>query len=231
MKKANTENLQYWSYMESDYPDVRLTGENFVDYHQTGTDPATTWLETHENLIFALAHQYAPTRDDVEDFYQEICLAIWSAFGTYDDHRVDVLDTTYYWHVGENRCLEILRSQNAKKRNGKQTICAGVFVDFDHVIYQNPAQDDDMTMVYREIHNCVESAEESHIKNDQYSILMKGIRKDAGLTDSEYAVTAMIANGYTQMYIAKEMGIAQSVVNYRLNKARTKLRKYMKEVA
>ena len=86
----------------------------FADNGKTAAS-AAEWIVEHESFLMSLCKRYSWVGEK-DDLYQEACLAIISAFGTYDPHQYDVKDTTYYWVCAANGIRKVYRESQAKRR-------------------------------------------------------------------------------------------------------------------
>ena len=206
---------------ESEQEETQLTKRLLADvdcltFHddQIRVKSAGEWIENNTKIIKSLCKRCS-WFGEPDDIYQEICLAIIRAFGTYDDHQYDVKDTTYYWTCAMNGVKHVYRKTQAKKWQFDH--CKAMEFTIGSVV---KSKDEDGVVAV-----ITGSAEDSLLESESFEFWMKAIDK---LPKNQRKIMLLTIKGLTQVEIAEKMGKGQSFVSYNLNRARTTLNELRK---
>lgn len=178
---------------------------------------AGEWLVAHTSYIKGLCKRYSWI-GEVDDLYQEACLAIINAFGTYDSHQRDVKDTTYYWACAANAIKMVYRASRTHHRCSSQQTNMEFFAG-----PEKKDVDEDGVVA-----TVCGSAEDSLMEAETYDFWMRAINR---LSKKQRDVMLWTIKGLTQMEIAEKMGMSQTNVCYHLKAARSTLSALKKAVA
>lgn len=178
---------------------------------------AGEWLVAHTSYIKRLCKRYSWI-GEVDDLYQEACLAIINAFGTYDTHQRDVKDTTYYWKCAKNAIIKVYRTSKAQRRTGSLLANEEFFsgpekkgVDEDGIIAA-----------------VCGSAEDSLMEAEACNFWIQAINR---LPKKQCDTMLWTIKGLTQVEVAEKMGISQASVSLYLKTARATLSALRKAVS
>lgn len=178
---------------------------------------AGEWLEVHKSYLLGLCRRYSWV-GEVDDLYQETCLAIIKAFGTYDSHQWDVKDTTYYWQCAKNAILMMYRTSKAQRRTGSLLA--------NEEFFSGPEKKDvDEDGI---IASVCGSAEDSLMEAETYDFWMRAINR---LPKKQRDTMLWTIKGFTQVEVAEKMGVCQASVCGYLKTARSTLSALRKAVA
>ena len=151
------------------------------------------WLGEHQGLIFKVVRAYAATPEDQDDLFQEILLQLWSSIPRF---RGEARVSTWIYRVALNTALVWKRGE--KKRRQRRT----------------PLIDISQVPETREGHRI--SAEDRQIVDRLY----KAIR---GLPKVDTSLVLMYLDGLSYSQMADILGISESNVGVKLNRARKRL--------
>ena len=165
------------------------------------TEEQKKLAEENHNLIYFYARKYHISKQDFEDMYGILAIALCKAARDYDESRGRAFSTVAMGYM-LNECRNAYRCD--KYRNGKLSICS----------YNNifSLSDEDDTTEYLDILEGKQDVwdDVNLIELNQFN---EQLRKIAYLS---YL-------GYNQQEIAKEMGITQSIVSRKLKKIRKEI--------
>ena len=165
------------------------------------TEEQKKLAEENHNLIYFYARKYHISKQDFEDMYGILAIALCKAARDYDESRGIAFSTLAMGYM-LNECRNAYRCD--KYRNGKLSICS----------YNNIFQfsDEDGTTEYLDM---LEGKQDvwDDVNLIEFTQFNDQLRKIAYLS---YL-------GYNQQEIAKEMGITQSLVSRKLKKIRREI--------
>ncbi len=98
------------------------------------TDFYTTQILPHAGIIIKICRAYANSKEDFEDYYQEVCLQIWKS---HKNFRGDAEWTTWIYRLSLNVCLTLLKKNKTAPKPlsldvyEEQSISNGAFQDED----------------------------------------------------------------------------------------------------
>lgn len=190
-----------------------LTGDTSITFGNAERDE---WFRNHKPLlnkaISPWVKKFLPYGYDEEDLFQEAAIAVCSAWETYDQNRVGVLSTTYFYNCINNWMVSLYRRVSAKKRGGQS--------EFDYqkrVFSLNELSDviefsDDNETEVPDAHNGY-----MYPVNDPYEVVdMRASLESAleSIDDQEYDdVLALRMHGYEVKEIAELTGLSKSTVH------------------
>ena len=178
---------------------------------------AGEWLMTHKSMLKSLCRKYFWV-DEADDLYQEACLAIIRAFGTYDSHQCDAKDTTYYWACAANAIKQVYRASRAQRRQSSQQ---GNMEFFACPEVKDRDEDGVVAIVCG-------SAEDSLMEAETCDFWMRAINR---LPKKQRDTMLWTIKGLTQVEVAEKMGISQASVSLYLKTARATLSALRKAVS
>ena len=165
------------------------------------TEEQKKLAEENHNLIYFYARKYHISKQDFEDMYGILAIALCKAARDYDESRGRAFSTVAMGYM-LNECRNAYRCD--KYRNGKLSICS----------YNNifSFSDEDSTTEYIDM---LEGKQDvwDDVNLIEFNQFNEQLRKIAYLS---YL-------GYNQQEIAKEMGITQSLVSRKLKKIRKEI--------
>ena len=188
----------------------------FADNGKTAAS-AAEWIVEHESFLMSLCKRYSWVGEK-DDLYQEACLAIISAFGTYDPHQYDVKDTTYYWVCAANGIRKVYRESQAKRR---QSSPEGNMKFFAGPATMERDEDGVVALVCG-------SAEDSLMETESCDFWMRAINR---LPKKQREAMLWTIKGLTQVEVAEKLGMSQASVSGFLKEARRTLSALRKAVA
>lgn len=188
----------------------------FADNGKTAAS-AAEWIVEHESFLMSLCKRYSWVGER-DDLYQEACLAIISAFGTYDPHQYDVKDTTYYWVCAANGIRKVYRESQAKRR---QSSPEGNMKFFAGPATMERDEDGVVALVCG-------SAEDSLMETESCDFWMRAINR---LPKKQREAMLWTIKGLTQVEVAEKLGMSQASVSGFLKEARRTLSALRKAVA
>lgn len=158
----------------------------------------TKWLDEHKGLIFRIVRAYAVSQEDRDDLFQEILLQLWSSIPRFNG---ECKESTWVYRVGFNTALVWQRGQKKRRRDRRRLI------DIDEVAVTEAKPVD--LLRDESIVTCVYAAVRELPKIDGSVILM-------------------YLDGLSYSEMAEVLGISESNVGVRLNRARKKLAELLK---
>lgn len=188
----------------------------FADNGKTAAS-AAEWIVEHESFLMSLCKRYSWVGEK-DDLYQEACLAIIGAFGTYDPHQYDVKDTTYYWVCAANGIRKVYRESQAKRR---QSSPEGNMKFFAGPATMERDEDGVVALVCG-------SAEDSLMETESCDFWMRAINR---LPEKQREAMLWTIKGLTQVEVAEKLGMSQASVSGFLKEARRTLSALRKAVA
>lgn len=87
------------------------------------SDAYTTLLARYEKRVFNLCLSFVPNNDDAEDIAQEVFIEVFNSVSKF---RQNAKLSTWILSIAKNKCIDFIRSQNAKKRKAFRQ---GIFID------------------------------------------------------------------------------------------------------
>lgn len=156
------------------------------------------WLGEHQGLIFKVIRAYAATPEDQDDLFQEILLQLWCSIPGF---RGKAAVSTWVYRVALNTALVWKRGQ--KKRRQRRT----PLID----ISQIPDISEEHTT----------SAEDRQIVDRLYVAIRELPKVDASLV-------LMYLDGLSYSEMADILGISESNVGVKLNRAKKQLARLLK---
>lgn len=156
------------------------------------------WLGEHQGLIFKVVRAYAGTPEDQDDLFQEILLQLWSSIPGF---RGEAKVSTWVYRVALNTALVWKRAE--KKRRQRRT----------RVIDVNEAPDT------KQSHTG--SVGNRQIVDRLYGAIRELPKVDAGLV-------LMYLDGLSYSQMADILGISESNVGVKLNRAKKRLAELLK---
>ena len=77
------------------------------------SDFYTAWIVPYAPIIIKICRAYTNTREDFEDYYQEVCLQIWRSHASFDGKASW---STWVYRVSLNVCMTLLKKQKRNRR-------------------------------------------------------------------------------------------------------------------
>ncbi|EAZ79317.1 RNA polymerase sigma factor [Algoriphagus machipongonensis] len=77
------------------------------------SDFYTSFILPHAGIIIKICRAYTDTKEDFEDYYQEVCLQIWRSRDNFNDQSEW---STWIYRLSLNVCLTLLKSSKKKKQ-------------------------------------------------------------------------------------------------------------------
>lgn len=76
-------------------------------------------VEGYKRVIYKVCSIYAPDKGQIDDYFQEVVLALWRSFGTF---RGESKVSTWVYRVALNTCLTFVRRRMLRPRSVHLTI-------------------------------------------------------------------------------------------------------------
>lgn len=174
-------------------------------------EEAYAWIEEHKGLFLSLIKQYGHgvvkvSGMDRNDLLQEIQIAVWKAFSTYDP-KSGAKPSTYFYRIAENRLHKIYRTYTCSKRG----FGSDRQVPLDEALEVSASNAD--------------PADDANLALDWLLGQIEALPK------KERFVVRQRIKGVTQVEIAKQMGLSQASVSALFTSAKKLLNAARKEVA
>lgn len=83
-----------------------------------GQDFYTTKILPHAGIIIKICRAYTHSRDDFEDYYQEVCLQIWRSRENFNQQCAW---TTWLYKIALNVCLTLVKTHKHKNNIACET--------------------------------------------------------------------------------------------------------------
>ncbi len=112
------------------------------------SDFYVTSILPYSGIIIKICRAYTDTREDFEDYYQEVCLQIWRSR---DNFKKASEWSTWIYRISLNVCLTLLK----KKKNNKQHFVSDVLPD-EAVIESHAFADESLNQLYAAIRHLSE---------------------------------------------------------------------------
>ncbi len=77
------------------------------------SDFYTSFILPYAGIIIKICRAYTDSKEDFEDYYQEVCLQIWRSKGNFKDQSEW---STWIYRLTLNVCLTLLKSSKKKKQ-------------------------------------------------------------------------------------------------------------------
>lgn len=156
------------------------------------------WLGEHQGLIFKVIRAYAATPEDQDDLFQEILLQLWSSIPGF---RGKAKVSTWVYRVALNTALVWKRAEKKQRQRRVSVI------------------DISETPGIKEVHSS--SAEGREIRDRLYGAIRELPKVDAGLV-------LMYLDSLSYSEMADILGISESNVGVKLNRAKKQLARLLK---
>ena len=156
------------------------------------------WLSEHQGLVFKVVRVYAATPEDQEDLLQQILMQLWCSIPAF---RGNAAVSTWVYRVALNTALVWNRSEK------KRRISRISFIDFSRTPVPKKAQ--------------ANPVEDSQMVVRLYEAIRKLPKVDASLV-------LMYLEGLSYNRMAEILGISESNVGVKLNRAKSRLAELLK---
>jgi RNA polymerase sigma-70 factor, ECF subfamily len=158
-----------------------------------------SFLEDHQGVIAKVARAYTSTTDDFQDLVQEILLQLWRSLPSFEQRSSA---STWMYRVALNTAL--LWRRNARNRSG----CRQPVFDIGEI----PAGGADSAG----------QAEDRELIERMYAAIQQ-------LTPSDTALVLLYLDGLSYRQMAEVLGLTESNVGVKLNRAKKELSQLMKD--
>ena len=156
------------------------------------------WLSEHQGLIFKVVRVYAATPEDQEDLLQQILMQLWCSIPGF---RGEAGASTWIYKVALNTALVWNRSEK------KRRIPRISFIDFSRIPDVKKVQDNPVA--------------DSQMVDRLYEAIRELSKVDASLV-------LMYLEGLSYSRMAEIIGISESNVGVKLNRAKNRLAELLK---
>lgn len=185
------------------------------------------WFERHQNLIWKVVSQFSSDPNDMEDLFQDACVAIVKAYPSFNLVR-GATETTFLYRCAANAVKMRLREQTAVSRGSrvKTYSLEGLAEQKRRWLAQSPAADAwDCVFCVADIQSNmlrdrVSSVESVAIQNMEIKRMITSIK--CMLEPIEFNILWKSYYGYSQDHIAQEVGCSQATVSKYIHTARRK---------
>jgi len=151
------------------------------------------WIDEHLGLILRVVRSFAGTADDQDDLFQEILLQIWLSIPRFGG-RAKV--STWLYRVALNTALVWNRSEKSRRRRSSRMVTLSQTVE----VVQKPDN----------------SEQDREILERLYGAIRKLPKVDA-------SIVLMFLDGLAYSEMAEVLGISESNVGVKLNRAKKQL--------
>lgn len=154
------------------------------------------WLKNCDGFLHWMVNKHYNGQLEHENVFQEVCIAAWEGYMSYDA-SFGIKLTTYIGSCVRNAIYDIYAKETAKKR--PKTVNVGMAARFEEI-----AED---YVLY----------EKDYDLKDKTEAIFEAIN---GLADTDKQVILMTLSGKLQTEIGTELGCGQSLASYYLKRAR-----------
>lgn len=182
----------------------------------TSPEFISEWIESHESGFRRIAEPYFKNIRDsaysLEDFVQEIRLAVFRAFDSYDPYNAEKTDPeSYFYIVARNQMKQLCRTISQKHRDSSNNIS----LDSCYFEETDDASDDlDAPLRVNPHFISKDNVEDAVIFQDAIFSSIKGRQR---------IVLELTAMGYRQVEIADYLGLSQSSISYDIQQIRKEI--------
>ena len=158
-----------------------------------------SWLGNNEGFLRWLIKNYYYGKTEHADMFQEACVAAWKGYFSYDPSKRVKLNS-YIGKCVRNCITDIYAKETALRR--PKTVPIGLGRDFDDGMSDYILYEEDYPSDYQHLVDALNGLKE----------------------EDKWIIMETLFSNKTQQELAEECGCGQSLISYRLNRARKALK-------
>ena len=157
------------------------------------------WLATHGAAVLKIARTYAFSKEDIQDLAQEILFQCWVSLPQFEGRATA---STWFYRIAINTALTWSRNDRRRKTRQKPLFQINELAEHDQDIVQSVVQKEAVERLYAAIHQ---------------------------LSGTDSAIVLLYLENLIYREIADVLGISESNVGVKLNRAKRALGQMMED--